>query len=193
MKDASIHRSGSFFTKFPAAIILGCIAGILFEMVWPYLPIGSWSRNEQFPSKALRFVAHDGNELFDGGVYLETVDGIIYRCEDFDLPCVPSNESAPSGLSRDCGSPMGITPWAPGTVTDKLSYRFCGVDGFADRYYVILDDGSVWQWTSRGWSAIANDFCISFWMLFGGIVGAVVWLVFHGITRKRHSSSQTRA
>ncbi len=179
-----MSRSHSALNKLFIAIILGCIGGILFHVVWPYLPIGNWSHYEQLPSKALRFMGHDGNELFDAGVYIEAADGIIYHCQDSNLPCISSQEVNASVPSRNCGSPIGITPWSPGKVTDKLSYRFCGVDGFADRYYIILEDGSVWKWSSRGSAAMAGYFLLFFWMLLGAIAGALVWLLSNVFTKR---------
>jgi hypothetical protein len=178
-KDVSTSQSRLTLTKLFVVLILGGIVGIVFFFVWPYLPIGNWSRYEQLPSKALRFMGHDDEGDFFGGVYVEAADGMIYHCQDVDSPCVASREFSPEVYPDICqtyDAPTGVTPWTPGKVIDKLSYHFCGIDTSEDRYYIILENGSVWNWDSPGFSGNTARFFLGFWTLIGAIAGALVWL-----------------
>ncbi|MFT3890284.1 MAG: hypothetical protein QM730_01510 [Anaerolineales bacterium] len=174
-----MHRSRLPFITLYIALILGCLGGILFVFVLPYLPIGNWSHYEQLPSKALQFMGHDDEEDFFAGVYIEAADGLMYRCQDLDSPCVASQEFDPKvypGTFRTCGAPLGIAPLTPGKVIDTLSYRFCGIDSSEDRYYLILDDGSVWKWSSPGTGTSNFSFFLICGLLGAG-AGALVWLL----------------
>jgi hypothetical protein len=134
---------------------LGCTGASSIYFLSPIIPFGAWELAITPPTKAVKLLAYQFPKVF-----LETDDNNIYSCEPLDHWQLVDptrdrsrNICARAGLPQQvgykrpfCPDPNQLTPLVPGRVIDTLSLRDCGVDGYVDIHFILLDDGTVWQW-----------------------------------------------
>jgi hypothetical protein len=101
-----------------------------------------WRRLEAPPEPITRFLLISGDDLF-----VQAAEGRIYRCcwSVAELPPYPAYPST----HFPCESSLA-RPTPPGTVVDQIERTYCGADYGIFYQYVLLEDGSVWQWSYAG-------------------------------------------
>jgi len=171
--------------------VLGIPLGLLAVGVYFQFPHGYW-RPLKPPARLSRFVASPLIDHRPGvEIYASTADGTLYALTCEDDECRWSRrDSLPSPSEEPCGffpckfddEPEGYfkKPAAPGKVIDCCVTDLAGLDGNQIRYLILLDDGSVWVWSTpvndMG-PVFENMVAVLAGLLFGLLVGVVLVII----------------
>ena len=128
---------------------------------------GQWVKETQPPVKLTHFASDTPMSYIDG-VYAATADGTLYALlreggewawsRQKALPTSPGESweaRCPEGLEEPDESVS--LPRAPGPAVDTYDVRYCWGVGTENRFYVLLEDGSVWS-TGYGEGGIGASF-----------------------------------
>jgi hypothetical protein len=122
-------------------------------------------------------------------VYVKTSDGEVYRWLIRWEKAPPLDHPLLEG-DRICEPMTPRLPDPPGEVIDRIQGTECYADGAAYFDYVLLDDGSVWQW-----GFTTSPLMLMLYPIIG-IAGCLVGLIVAGflaILAKVLSSRRQRA
>jgi hypothetical protein len=120
-----------------AGLLLGGLMGIRraegLSREEPWRPLGSP------PTRVTRLLRIDAD-----GAYVAASDDQVYKCcwEPSELRESPSYPSSHFPCEGDQDRPT-----APGKVIDQQEVAYCGPDYGISYALVLLDDGSVWEWS----------------------------------------------
>jgi hypothetical protein len=162
--------------------LMGGMCGILAFRIderLPRAPQGSWKQLPQPPARLTGFVGNTPMSALGGTIYAATADGTLYafalggESEEWSqVSAVPTPPPADSYWAGTCPEGDGLlegsirTPQAPGRVVDSYAVRYCGPDYQNDVFFILLEDGSVWEW-NQFWSGMGQ--------FYGRIIGHAVW------------------
>lgn len=120
----------------------GILGAWVLESGW----LHGWESLGEPPGGAIEFV--DANAIY---VYVKNKTGKLYRnpgytiCENCWEPAT-SLEEPLIDPAKTCPGGNAAIPAPPGEAVRRLAGRECYADAVADFEYVILADGSVWEW-----------------------------------------------
>jgi hypothetical protein len=94
----------------------------------------------------LQDTRRDGNDSSDAVLYIETISGRAYKLagEGAQAGWEEIDPSAVTTWPWECDLPPVVPP--PSTVIDAAGASWCGEWHSGQVRYVVLEDGSVWQW-----------------------------------------------
>jgi hypothetical protein len=130
-------------------VLAVCLVYVLFNPSWQKLPL---------PEKAaqvIRFDDHHNGTPND--VYIKMESSEVYVCRwslpfwTFKWTCEKPNKDFEANREPEypssCGCGAFPTPQPPGKVALDYEYHPCIVDSCNQVNLVILEDGSIWQWS----------------------------------------------
>jgi hypothetical protein len=104
-----------------------------------------WKPLRNPSEKAIAILVYEYPDLYVG-----TATSAIYACRDsIDCRLVDRDELTDAIREVDseyCQLDLGTPPEPPGRVVDTLELDSCGVDTAVQIHFVLLDDGTLWQW-----------------------------------------------
>jgi hypothetical protein len=160
-----------------AGFIIGALLAttvFVFEFVFPI-----WIPVMPPPEKATKLLAYHDNAFEDNTLYVRTTDGNIYAYgpssyggNDIKWRIVKEVNQEASGY--ECAGKFS-TPNPPGKIVSQLESHPCIVDSSTQVNYIILEDGSIWQWGKSvpEFEEIWALFGLSISVLIGGGLGVL--------------------
>ena len=131
------------------------VGGMVLLIAAVNLPHGKWARLPDPPEPARSFAGRTCHELGDrddSDIYVVTASGGIFAF-DGDAGRWSRETTLPdSTRERGCHSMLTVrgTPMKVGRVIASYQVDDHGVDCGGRRYYRLLADGSIWEWSTGG-------------------------------------------
>lgn len=183
--------------------LLGSGLAYVFLQARARQPVGSWEQQPQPPVPLTQFVKDVDTPSAEGEVYATAADGTLYAlacsaggCAWDQRDVLPSPDQdlydwCPE-ISDEADESIRI-PAAPGRVVDSHATRYCGVDYWVDSRFVLLDDGSVWEWgwTSAGIAGFYAKLIRGLLMAGCGVGGLILGVVVIVVARHRLAHEAT--
>ena len=144
-------------------ILLVVLIGASTAAIVMLLPSGrqAWKPLRAPPEKAVAILAYGYPDLYVG-----TATAAIYACQDTgDCRLVDRDELIDAIHKHDLERcqlklNLGAPPQPPGRVVDTLELDSCGVDTAVQMHFVLLDDGTLWEW----WKFAGNEPSLWLWI-----------------------------
>ncbi len=158
--------------------ISGSLAIGLGFLALRFAPLGKWEQVPNPTEKAVRIITYDTRSL-----YVSTESEKIYICDVWGDICEEVGDQDVVDHPDLCKSAHQLVPNPPDKPIDQREFHLCGADMTIQLDYVILDDGTIWEWSnSFGWAEglIFRALCVS-----GGAVGFVGGIIYALIKRRR--------
>jgi hypothetical protein len=105
------------------------------------------------------------------GDWIETEQVSVNSHEEYDSTTISKNTCRPDGMIKYPADPQGDV------VECALSIRYLGIETRSIVYHALLDDGTIWVWSSSGpWHVGLGMFIL----LISPIIGLVLGLLMYG-------------
>jgi hypothetical protein len=163
-------------------VVAVCLVYVLFNPSWQKLPL---------PEKAAQVIRFDDHRNgISNDVYIKMESSGVYVCTS-EPTCRKINKDfeatrKPEYYPCSCGA--FPTPQPPGKVALDYEYHPCIVDSCNQVNLVILEDGSIWQWShSEGGLEFVFMGCTA---IFAGGVGFVVSVLYTRLWIKMRAKSR---
>jgi hypothetical protein len=158
-----VRRTGwTVLLLFLSLSVTGLVAGVAVYALARWVPHGRWARIASPPEPIHQFEGPTCYELGrDATVYGRSISGRLYQYvknATSDWTWVPADEPQsppPGGLCTRAPSSKGRTPFKLGPIVAARQIDLRGVDCGGRTHFLLLKDGSLWQW-STGSCAIGD-------------------------------------
>ena len=162
-------------------------------MVGKDLPHGRWERVADPPERVVEFAGPICYELSHQAIYAKTASGRFYvynypmsgQCYWEEVEGTAADTGRCAVLQRRPYRP----PRPPGAAVASAEVYDLGADCAGQRNYVLLEDGSIWQW-DRGMCALAVAFI--YFLLVAVSIALGLLGCFSLIILRRRGGWQTR-
>jgi hypothetical protein len=154
----SVHVSGcSFFILAGILCLVGLLSGVLSFWVMSIIPQGQWYQLDSPPEKAVEIIDNSASNHWNGNIYVRTISNkiLFYDCSIGTSCQWVEVNSIPTESGEDKGFPTYApcfwvryypTPSIPGKVVSSQKYYVVGGEATEQLNYVLLEDGSIWEW-----------------------------------------------
>jgi hypothetical protein len=160
--------------------VAGSVSSVAITNFFPYALFDSWLLSVDVPSTPTQLLAFN-----DPTLVVKAVDEQIFWCDTRTKRCTTNPEDARTyKYVFLCGEPDSLTPIVPGKVVNALAVRECGIDGYWDVHFIILGDGSIWEW-STGNMAHDEELSIILCGLLGALAGAISSVIISWVVRRK--------
>lgn len=167
-------------------VLIVALWSILGSLIFPlgfngylWLPLGEWVQVAKFPTNQGSIIGYgDFFELF----LVADNDG-TYKCDLRKGNCTLVPPIAITTNRDICPGRHHPIPKPPGKVISSKEFHFCGGDVNLQENFVLLDDSSIWEWSSSyGWGEGLITVAL---FILGGLFGFVGGMMY-SLVRRNH-------
>lgn len=159
---------GKVFWLFFRTIFLGLLGGWGLYIALQFAPFGRWTYIAHPPADATKILGY-----YYQKVQVQAVDNNIYSCTRADgcvqdiMPPVITN----IGGCKPSTPALVLFPFPPGKIVNSLALHCQGVDVVVQIQFVILENGSIWEWF-KGVGGFGEENIFLLYGFFGALIGA---------------------